>query len=111
MRLALCGSEPQLELIENLHGQSIYTERLQEQGLGVHHLGWYVEDISTAINVLANVGIQAIQSGRGLGLDGDGGFAYYQIPGVDTSVELIEVPRRRRPTEPVPAPACPPNWG
>lgn len=99
MRLALCGSNPQVELIESLEGHSLYSGCQ----LGLHHVGWFIDDLASATATLDRVGCPAVQRGRGYGLDGDGGFAYYEVDTMGGLIELIEVPARRRPSEAVPA--------
>jgi methylmalonyl-CoA/ethylmalonyl-CoA epimerase len=99
MRLALCGTDPQVELIEILQGPSSYTEWMERHGPGLQHIGYFVPSITETMERISAMGLVAVQSGRGYGLDGDGGFAYYEIPGIDTIVEFIEVPARRRPSE------------
>ena len=100
MRLALAGSGPQLELIQPLTGPSLYHEWLERHGEGLHHIGMRVPDLDAGIRDMEQRGFVVLQSGRGYGLDGDGGFAY-----LDTTVELgvilelIEVPARRREPE------------
>ena len=45
-KLALCNVGPVLyELMESVQGPTIYEEFLRERGEGVHHLGYFVEDI------------------------------------------------------------------
>jgi methylmalonyl-CoA/ethylmalonyl-CoA epimerase len=103
MRVALTGSGPQVELIESLEGPSIYTEWISEHGYGLHHLGFRVPSAEAAVREVTAGGIGLLQSGSGYGQNGDGGFAYFdtqEIVGV--IVEAIEVPRVRRPSEPVP---------
>ncbi|MEV6228562.1 VOC family protein [Saccharopolyspora sp. NPDC003752] len=100
MRVALAGTGPQVELIEPLRGPSIYHEWLRERGHGLHHLGFHVDSIAEAIEDFRDSGIPLLQSGRGYGLDGDGGFAYFDTQDtVGVIVEAIEVPKRRRPSE------------
>jgi len=100
MRLALAGSGPQLELIQPLIGPSLYHEWLERHGEGFHHIGMRVPDLGAGIRDMEERGFAVLQSGRGCGLDGDGGFAYldtYAALGV--TLELIEVPARRREPE------------
>lgn len=99
MRLAMCGQEPQVELIESLRGPNVYSEWSAHHGFGVHHIGYFVPSVRDVMCQMAALGLAAVQSGRGYGLDGDGGFAYYDVPGIDVMVEFIEIPRRRRPSE------------
>jgi hypothetical protein len=100
MRLALVGSEPQLELIQPLQGPSIYHDWIEAHGYGLHHFGFFVPSVANAIAEMESGGHPCIQSGSGYGLDGDGGFAYYDFePEFGVHLETIEVPSRRRPSE------------
>lgn len=102
MRLALAGAGPQIELIEPVRGPSIYHEWVHRRGYGPHHVGRFVADIDAAMDSLRTEGREPVQWGAGYGLDGDGGFAYYELgPGEGTIVELIQPPRRRRTSEPI----------
>lgn len=97
MRIALGGSSPQIELIEPLEGPSIYHEWIDQHGYGLHHLGFFVESLEVAVREMADAGFPVLQMGTGYGIDGDGGFAYFDTLG-ETSVffEAIEVPARRK---------------
>lgn len=101
MRLALSGSDPQIELIQPLDGPSIYHDWVAARGYGLHHVGFFVPSVSSVIEDFAENGVTPIQTGRGYGVDGDGAFAYFDA--VDTPlqvvVEAIEVPAVRRPSE------------
>jgi methylmalonyl-CoA/ethylmalonyl-CoA epimerase len=97
MRIALTGSGPQVELIEPLRGPSIYDEWLGSRPEGVHHLGIYVDSIHDAIATMDAAGYSLLQSGAGYGLDGDGGYGYFDTErDFGLVLEAIEVPRRRR---------------
>jgi methylmalonyl-CoA/ethylmalonyl-CoA epimerase len=97
MRIALTGSGPQVELIEPLQGPSIYHEWLESHTEGVHHLGIYVDSIDDAISEMDAAGYVLLQSGAGYGLDGDGGYGYFDTErDFGLVLEAIEVPRRRR---------------
>ena len=99
MRLALSDSDPQIELIEPLEGPSLYHEWLDAHGEGLHHIGMRVPDLEEGIR---ERGYPVLQSGRGYGLDGDGGFAYLDTErDLGVILELIEVPQRRREPEAV----------
>lgn len=97
MRLALAGSGPQVELLEPLEGPSIYHEWLEARSHGVHHLAVRVESLPAAVEPLVAAGYELLQSGAGYGLDGDGGYAYFDTEDdFGVVLEVIEVPRRRR---------------
>jgi methylmalonyl-CoA/ethylmalonyl-CoA epimerase len=103
MRLALIGSQPQVELIEPLAGPSIYHEWIDEHGYGQHHIGFWVDSIDEVNTQSFDAGIGLTQTGKGYGLNGDGGFAYLDTLGtLGVILEAIEVPSARRPSEPIP---------
>lgn len=102
-RVALAGSEPQFELIQPLEGESVYTEWIESRGYGIHHLGFHLPSIEKYVELFGERGLQPVQSGSGYGLDGDGAFAYFDtVDSMQLMLELIEVPARRRPSEPIP---------
>lgn len=100
MRLALNSEHPQVELIESTLGPNLYEEWLDTHGEGIHHLGYLVESVVNAINEMERAGYEAVQTGIGTGLDGDGGFAYFDLRSeLGVYVEAIERPSRRGPPE------------
>jgi hypothetical protein len=108
VRIALNRQTPQLELLQPLAGPSIYEEWLEERGEGLHHLAVRVESLSDAIAAMAAAGYETVQHGAGYGLDGDGGFAYFDTIGeLGVTLEAVELPRRRREPELVWPPAAP----
>ena len=78
MRLALRGSDPQLELLQPLDGPDILSEWLERHGEGLHHLGYEVRSLDETIAEMAHAGYECIQHGYGFGADGSGGFAYFE---------------------------------
>jgi 4-hydroxyphenylpyruvate dioxygenase-like putative hemolysin len=101
MRVAFarCG-EVQLELIQSLRGPNIYEEFLDRHGAGLHHVGIFVPELAAAVAAMSRRGMAVIQGGTGTGLDGDGGFAYFDLTTpLATIVEFIELPRTRIPPE------------
>lgn len=84
MKLALAFTgDTMWELIESVDGPNVYEDFLQEHGEGLHHIGYYVDDLDAEIATMAELGYPCIQSGKGFGVDGDGGYAYF-----DTTAEL-----------------------
>src|SRR5579859_298284 len=76
MRLALAPlGDITIELIQPL-SDSIYTEHLQQKGEGLHHVGVIVPSLQEAILAATRSGLRVLQSGRGYGRGGDGGYAY-----------------------------------
>ncbi len=83
------------ELIEPGDEPNVYTEHLDAHGEGLHHLGYFVPDIEAAIAEMAALGYPAVQTGRGLGVDGDGAYAYFDtIASLGCMLEAIEPPRQ-----------------
>jgi hypothetical protein len=101
MRIALGGTDPQLELVEPLAGPSVYHEWLEAQaGGGLHHLAFRVDDIEAAIAAMAGAGFALLQAGLGFGADGSGAFAYFDTTAaLGYIAEAVEAPRERRPPE------------
>jgi catechol 2,3-dioxygenase-like lactoylglutathione lyase family enzyme len=77
MRLALTGSDPQLELLQPLEGPSILSDWLERRGEGLHHIGVLVESVDTTIAAMQEGGYPCLQHGYGFGRDGSGAFAYF----------------------------------
>jgi len=92
LALAFVGTT-MYELIESIEGPNTYEEFLTARGEGLHHLGYYVDDIDAAIDEMAANGYALLQSGRGFGVDGDGAYAYFDTEhDLGCIVEAIELP-------------------
>lgn len=101
MRIAIAMvGDVMIELIQHLDGHSVYKEYAQRAGQGVQHLGVFVDSIAEAVKEAEAAGFKVIQSGRGYGATGDGGFAYLDTEDeLGTIFEFIEIPKVRRPPE------------
>jgi methylmalonyl-CoA/ethylmalonyl-CoA epimerase len=100
MRIALGGSDPQLELIQPLEGPSIYHEYLEQRESGLHHLAFQVSHINAAIAEMEQGGFPLLQAGFGFGADRSGAFAYFDTERtLGYVVEAVEPPSARRPPE------------
>lgn len=98
LRLALSAGRPQIELIQPLEGPCVYDGWIEQRGEGLHHVATIVDSIETVRPELEAAGHPLVQWGGGYGLDGDGGFAYFDTVGtLGLWTELIELPARRRP--------------
>jgi hypothetical protein len=53
----------ELELIQPLSGENIYTDFVQQRGQGLHHIGIKTADIDQAIKRMEAEGFRVIQSG------------------------------------------------
>ena len=85
-----------IELIQNIEGQTVYTDFIKEHGYGVQHLGIYVDDMREALKDAEAAGYSVIMEGGGFGLDGDGHFAYLDTEKTcSITFELIQRPKRR----------------
>jgi catechol 2,3-dioxygenase-like lactoylglutathione lyase family enzyme len=95
MKLALAQvGDMMYELIEPVDGPNSYQEFLDARGEGLHHLGYFVDDLNAAIREMEAQGFTVLQSGRAFGVDGDGGYAYFETDGaLGCILEAIEMPR------------------
>lgn len=67
MRTALVKlGHVELELIQPLEGDNIYSDFLEEKGEGIHHLRFDIPDVETALESWAGEGIKIIQSGTAI---------------------------------------------
>ena len=88
------------ELIESVEGPSIYEEFLKEHGEGVHHLGYFVEDIDAEISSMETRGFSMLQSARGFGTNDDGAYAYFDTErALGCILEALEMPPEMPPPE------------
>lgn len=101
MKLALAQvGDMMYELIEPVQGPNTYEEFLNEHGEGLHHLGYFVDDIDVAIEQMERAGYEVLQSGRGMGTNNDGGYAYFETENaLGHIVEAIELPAELPPPE------------
>jgi catechol 2,3-dioxygenase-like lactoylglutathione lyase family enzyme len=98
MLLGMGGQGPQVELIQSLSGPSIYQEFIDQGRIGLHHLGVFVDDLDAAISLMVAAGYTVTQTARGYGVNGDGGFAYFDTEkDLGVVIEAIEVPELRKP--------------
>jgi methylmalonyl-CoA/ethylmalonyl-CoA epimerase len=73
IRVALNSATPQLEFIESVTGPNVYDEAIAARGYGLHHLGFYVDDVDAVTAAMSRHGVSVLQSGS----TPDGAFAYY----------------------------------
>jgi methylmalonyl-CoA/ethylmalonyl-CoA epimerase len=100
VRIALNSTQPQIELLQPLHGPSVYDDWIERRGEGLHHLATFVEDGDAAIESMRRSGYPVLQQGRGFGLEGDGAFIYFDTEAdFGYLLEVVEVPKKRREPE------------
>ncbi len=58
----------QLELIQVVEGESIHSRFIKERGEGLHHLGFFVKDIDSALKSLEKKGFRASEGGEAFGV-------------------------------------------
>jgi len=82
----------ELELSCPLRSPSIYEDFLNEQGEGLHHLGFDIEDLDATIARAESLGIRVLMSGR----TDQGGFAHLDTRKVGGTIfEAIQRPAPR----------------
>ena len=90
--VAMCQLENiYFEVIQPLSGDTAFEEFLEQKGEGLHHLGFFVEDLDLEMKRLETKGFGTVQSGRFQG----GGFSY-----LDTQEEfgtILEIIERSKP--------------
>jgi len=101
MRVALSYfGTMRIELIEQLKGDTVYSDFIRDHGYGIQHLGVLVDDIEGAIRAAEKAGIAMIMDGAGFGPDDDGHYAYLDTEKyIGTTIELIQRPKGRRDPE------------
>lgn len=101
MRVALSYFGPmRIELIEQIRGDTVYSDFIRDHGFGIQHLGVLVEDMEAAIAQAEAAGIPMIMDGAGFGPDDDGHYAYLDTePYIGTTLELIQRPKGRKSPE------------
>lgn len=76
----------QIELVECLEGRIFQSKFLDTWGEGVHHIGWYVNDVEEAVSTLK-------QQGAKVFVHDPGRFAYLDAAGAGGAIfELMKKP-------------------
>jgi len=60
--------EVQIELIQVLEGETIHSKFVEKRGEGLHHLGFFVEDIEKELARLEKGGVKVLERGTVLGV-------------------------------------------
>jgi hypothetical protein len=77
----------QLELIQPVSGESIYTEFLDRTGGGLHHLCWEVDDLDKALAEAADAAVPVVQAGDMAG----GAIRFAYLDGAAHGVPYVEL--------------------
>jgi len=79
----------QLELVQSLEGDNVYSDFLKAHGEGVHHLGHVrVDDLDQAVQTWEEQGFPCLERGR---FPGRGGYAYMDTTkALGVMIELLE---------------------
>lgn len=88
-RMAMAQAGPvQVELIQVIEGETIHTEFLSEHGEGLHHIGFFVNDLDERLAAARREGIEVLQHGllTRLGLS----IEYAYLDTVETGGVIIE---------------------
>ena len=86
--LAYAG-DLQLELIQPVRGESIYTEHLARSGPGLHHLCFEVDDLAAALAGAEADGLPVVQAGSMM----DGAMEFAYLDGSAHGVPYVELAR------------------
>ena len=68
----------ELELIQPLSGDSVYSDFIREHGEGINHVQFTVDDVDGIIKIMTEEGFPLLQSGHAIG---DDYFSYYDTRG------------------------------
>jgi len=80
----------QLELIQPVSGESIYSEFLAKSGPGLHHVCYETDDLAAAVSAAGEAGLPIVQQGVMAG--GLMSFAYVEgTPGGAPYVEVVQL--------------------
>lgn len=88
-KMAMAQAGPvQVELIEILEGESLHSEFLAEHGEGLHHVGFFVQDLDARLEAVREAGIEILHHGllKQMGLSVE--YAYLET--TETGGVIIE---------------------
>jgi methylmalonyl-CoA/ethylmalonyl-CoA epimerase len=87
------GAGIQIELIQVLEGKTAHTEFLELYGPGIHHFGYYVDDLEEEMKKCESYGIKPIAIGEFMGTK----WAYMDTQQISGAIqEFIELPKRKK---------------
>ena len=76
-----------VELIQPISGTTLYSKHLDENGPGLHHLGYSALDLGAARKQFTSSGYNCLQTGK---INGLVEFSYYQAPDLACIVEPLQ---------------------
>jgi hypothetical protein len=76
-----------VELIQPVAGATLYSRYLDENGPGLHHLGYSALDLGAARKQFDSLGYNCLQNGK---INGLVDFSYYQAPELACIVEPLQ---------------------
>jgi catechol 2,3-dioxygenase-like lactoylglutathione lyase family enzyme len=80
----------QLELIQPVSGENIFSDFMDDHGEGIHHIQFLVNDIKETNRIMESEGFPVLMGGGFL----DGGFAYYDTSGpLKVIWEAVQLPK------------------
>ena len=79
----------QLELVQQVEGDSIYKDFLEEHGEGLHHLNFLVDDVDHVAGLLEKEGFPSLQSACFGPPEHGGAFNYVYIEPLHTTWEPV----------------------
>jgi methylmalonyl-CoA/ethylmalonyl-CoA epimerase len=80
----------QIEIIQVLEGDTAHTEFLKKHGEGVHHFGYFVEDLEAELSKCAALGIGILSKGEFMGTK----WSYLDTEALSGIIhEYIELPK------------------
>jgi methylmalonyl-CoA/ethylmalonyl-CoA epimerase len=80
-----------LELIELIDGKTVHEDYLKEKGEGIHHIGFYVNDLQRCEAEAQKAGLKIVQ---GTKREDGSGFAYLDSDKIGGAMfELIQPPK------------------
>jgi catechol 2,3-dioxygenase-like lactoylglutathione lyase family enzyme len=75
--------DTQIELIESVRGENLYTEFLESKGPGLHHIAFDVPDFDATMAAFEQNGVELLAKGK---MGPGSQFAYFDCESEETSV-------------------------
>ncbi len=91
------ASGGRIGVVQPIKGPSVHVDALQARGTGLAYVTWFVTELNSVAEHMAQAQIAEVMRGGGHGLDGDGEFVYFDtvsILGVYTQYAVAPLRRR-----------------